>query len=93
MNTSNYYRDIADQQILRIRQEKQQKRVELEASIKPFKEKERYSRYSKTRIGNYLALQYRESGNWMIFDLNGVPMCTCEDGELDATLNELDSAS
>lgn len=63
---------------------------ELEQKIKPFREKDKYS---KTRFGNFLGLQYRETGSWMIFDLNGVPVCTCEDGELDSTLNELENAS
>ena len=66
---------------------------ELEQKIKPFHEKAKYARYSKTRFGNFLGLLYRETGVWMIFDLNGVPVCTCEDGELDSTLNELENAS
>lgn len=89
----NYIDLVLQENLDRLSDMRVRRQRELEQKIKPFREKNKYSRYSKTRFGNFLGLQYRETGSWMIFDLNGVPVCTCEDGELDSTLNELENAS
>ena len=89
----NYIDLVLQENLDRLSDMRRRRQRELERRVKPFSEKARYSRYSKTRFGNFLGLQYRETGVWMIFDLNGVPVCTCEDGELDETLNELENAS
>lgn len=89
----NYIDFVLNENLDRLSDMRTRKQKELEQKVRPFREKTRYARYSKTRFGNFLGLQYRETGVWMIFDLNGVPVCTCEDGELYSTLNELESAS
>ena len=89
----NYIDIVLQENLDRLSMLRSRKQKELEQKVKPFREKAKYSRYSKTRFGNFLGLQYRETGVWMIFDLNGVPVCTCEDGELESTLNELENAS
>lgn len=89
----NYIDFVLQENLDRLSDMRVRRQRELEQKIKPFREKAKYARYSKTRFGNFLGLQYRETGVWMIFDLNGVPVCTCEDGELDSTLNELEEAS
>ena len=89
----NYIDLVLEENLDRLSMLRAKKQKELEQKVKPFREKDKYSRYSKTRFGNFLGLQYQETGVWMIFDLNGVPVCTCEDGELESTLNELEDAS
>lgn len=89
----NYIDIVLQENLDRLSYMRVRRQRELEQKIQPFREKAKYERYSKTRLGNFLGLQYRETGVWMIFDLNGVPVCTCEDGELDSTLNELENAS
>ena len=89
----NYIDLVLQENLDRLSLLRQKQQEDLDKKLRPFIEKERYHKYSKTKFGNFLGLQYRETGVWMIFDLNGVPVCTCEDGELDSTLNELESAS
>lgn len=89
----NYIDLVLNENLDRLSDMKRRRQRELEQKFRPFREKAKYARYSKTRFGNFFGLQYRETGVWMIFDLNGVPVCTCEDGELDSTLNELEEAS
>lgn len=89
----NYIDLVLEENLDQLSALRAKKQRELEEKVKPYQEKDKYTRYSKTRFGNFLGLQYRETGSWMIFDLNGVPLCTCEDGELESTLNELENAS
>lgn len=89
----SYINLVLQENLNRLSLYRQKQQEDVDKKLRPFIEKERYSKYSKTKIGNFLGLQYRETGSWMIFDLNGVPICTCDDGELYSTLNELENVS
>lgn len=89
MSEQNHFDDVADENIRRIQERKEMERKEIRRKLGPIQAGKRYSKYKKTRHGDYLVMENEEDGRYLIFNLDGSLAGSCDEGELQSALDNM----